>query len=86
MKKTTFMLTMLIAASFAFAGETDERTGEILSFKAGGKEFAIPSPDGEMIECGAECRALVEFMTPENNRLIAAFLVVRDQSEGGRQP
>ena len=57
------------------------------SFKVGGINLIIPSPNDELVEVGYDNREKMEIFVPTNNRLISAFLSESDNrnlTDGGQ--
>lgn len=48
------------------------------TYRAGLKDFTIPTPTSELVEAGSDYRVLLEPLVPINNRLVAAFLQPAD--------
>src|SRR5580700_403884 len=57
------------------------------TFRAGATSIAIPPPAG-LTETGSDYRVLLEFLAPDNNRLVAAFVLPDDWKvlHGGNAP
>ncbi len=45
------------------------------TYRTGLKSIAIPSPNTELVETGPDYRVLLELLAPNQNRLIAGFLL-----------
>lgn len=45
------------------------------TFRAGLKSIAIPQPSPELVETGSDYRVVLELLAPNQNRLLAAFLL-----------
>jgi len=58
----------------AFHGQTSA----VQTYRAGLKSIAIPAPTGDLSEIGPDYRVLLEPLTPDTNRLIAAFTQADD--------
>ncbi|MCP4649955.1 MAG: hypothetical protein GY853_07760 [PVC group bacterium] len=72
-------LLSLCLVSIGYAQDTTpEPTTTVQTFKAGGTPIAIPPPTPEMTEVGYDTRELMEIFVPQNNRLIAAFVLTED--------
>ena len=69
--------------SFAVAASQEKGTGtpssaESQAFQVGGKAIVVPPPSTEVVEVGSDDRVLLENFVPENNRLVAGFLLPSD--------
>lgn len=67
----TITLVSLTGAVMALA-QTPEATP---TYRVGLKSVAIPPPSSDLPETGSDYRVLLELMAPNQNRLIAAFLI-----------
>jgi hypothetical protein len=48
------------------------------TYRAGGKQFALPPPSSDLVEGGPDNRIIMENFVPENNRLVASFATPED--------
>ena len=48
------------------------------TYRAGGKQFALPAPSSDLVEGGPDNRIVMENFVPDNNRLVAAFATPED--------
>jgi len=79
MKKMMIACLMsLCIAAIGNAQDTGAKPAPIPSFKAGGTSIALPSPSTEMTEVGYDNREVMEVFVPQNNRLIAGFMLTND--------
>jgi hypothetical protein len=75
------LLAALVAASAASAqnqGAATAKATDVPSYKAGGTPIAIPPPASNLVETGEDNRAVMEVFVPDQNRLLAAFVLPGD--------
>jgi hypothetical protein len=72
---TSFLLLGLTITNAQNASTNNAKTAETQSYRAGTKSLVIPPPSSEFVEIGSDYRVILEGLTPETNRLIAAFLL-----------
>ena len=68
---TVFLLPLVLHA----------QTSAAQTYRAGLKSIAIPAPAGDLTEIGPDYRVLFEPLTPDTNRLIAAFALSDDAAQ-----
>jgi len=76
-----FAAFLLLAPSFVIAqgkGDATTRIAEIPTYRVGGMSIAIPVPASDLIEMGQDYRVIMEVSVPEQNRLVAAFVLPDD--------
>lgn len=80
MKQVLTCLAVIVFAASACAQDTTNKATPVQSFKAGGVPIAFPVPTAEMVEVGDDNREIMEVFVPSSNRLLAAFMPVKDLS------
>ncbi|HTV14351.1 MAG TPA: hypothetical protein VME68_06530 [Acidobacteriaceae bacterium] len=48
------------------------------TFRAGTRAIALPSPRADLVETGSDARQALDYMVPEGNRMVAAFVTGDD--------
>jgi hypothetical protein len=73
--------TILISTPVLFAqdkNDTATNTNDVLAYRVGGTPIVIPPPTNDLVETGQDYRVVMEFLAPEQNRLVAAFVLPSD--------
>lgn len=72
----------LVAAAPVSAAQdmnsTPAQATDVLAYRIGGTPIVIPPPTNEMVEMGQDYRVVMDVFVPEQNRLIAAFVLPND--------
>lgn len=77
----TSLLISLAAAPVSAAQDmnsTPAQATDVLAYRIGGTPIVIPPPTNEMVEMGQDYRVVMDVFVPEQNRLIAAFVLPND--------
>jgi len=75
------LVAALVAASALTAqnqGAATAKATDVPSYKAGGTPIAIPPPTSDLVATGEDDRAVMEIFVPDQNRLLAAFVLPID--------
>jgi hypothetical protein len=61
--------------------EAGSQKTEPNDFRIGGKSFVFPPPTSALVEMGPDLRVVMDYMVPDSNRLVAAYVLPAELEE-----